>query len=110
MKILPFIFCAVFLVGCTSSRQAASISREQAGTLAVRFANDKAFAQYRCRPFRDTQSIHFTADHWTWTDRQGIGRGDIEAKVEIASNGTVRSVEIQLLEGVLEMQAILLEL
>ena len=99
MKTIAFIFCAAFLMGCTSSRQAASISKEQAGTLAMRFANDKAFAQYSCRPFRDTQSVLFVEDHWTWMDRQACGRGDIEGKVEIASNGTVRSVEIQLLDS-----------
>ena len=103
MKALAFIFCAIFLMGCTSSRQAASISKEQAGRLAMRFANDKAFAQYYCRPFRDSQSVNFVAGHWTWSDRVACGRGDIEGKVEITSNGDVRSVEVQLLDGTTPM-------
>lgn len=99
MKKLPLIFCALFLISCTSSHQTVSISREQAAALAMRLANDKAFAAYHCRPFRNTQSVRFVGDHWTWSDREGYGHGDIEAKVELASDGSARKVEIDLLDS-----------
>ena len=99
MKISAVIICAFLLVGCASSPQSASLTAEQAKTLAMRLANDKAATVYHCQPFRDGQPAHFVAGHWVWTDLQGFGRGDIQATVELAADGSTHTVDLKLLDN-----------
>ena len=99
MKKSCIIISALLLLGCASSRQSASLTPQQAKTLAVQAANEKAFTLYHCRPFRDGQPAHFVAGHWVWTDRQGFGHADIEATVELAADGSRRGVDVQLLDS-----------
>jgi hypothetical protein len=91
---------ALLLVGCnTSTRQGASLTAEQAKTVAMRLANDKASTLYHCQPFRDGQPAQFVAGHWLWVARQGFGHGDIEATVELAANGSTNNVDLQLFDS-----------
>ncbi len=99
MKISFIVFCAFVLIGCASSRQSASLTAGQAKILAVQLANEKALTDYGCQPFRDGQPAHFVAGRWIWTGQQGYGQGDIQAKVELASDGSTHNVELQLLDG-----------
>jgi hypothetical protein len=99
MKISCIIISAFLLVGCASSRPSASLTAEQAKSLAMRLANDKAFTLYHCQPFRDGQPAHFVAGHWIWTDQQGFGHGDVQATVELAADGSTHSVDVQLLDS-----------
>jgi hypothetical protein len=79
---------ALILVGCISTHPKAAITAEQAGTIAMQLANDKAFSLYHCRPFQGGQPARFVAGRWIWFARQGFGHADFEAQVELAANGT----------------------
>jgi hypothetical protein len=99
MKIASIITLAFLLVGCASSRQSASLSAQQAATQAIGLANDKAFAVYQTRPFKLGQPAQFVAGHWIWSDRRGYGRGDLQASVELAVDGTPQKVDVTLLDS-----------
>ena len=99
MKILSIIFCALLLVGCASSHQSASLTPDQARTLAIRLANDRAATVYQFQPFRDGQSAHLVAGHWVWAGRQGFGRGDLQVTVELAADGSTNDVALLLLDS-----------
>jgi hypothetical protein len=77
----------LMLVGCNSTHPKAAITAEQAGTIAMQLANDKAFSLYHCRPFQGGQPARFETGHWIWFTRQGFGHADFEAQVELAANG-----------------------
>src|ERR1039457_1605375 len=96
MKTSLVIVLAFILVGCESSRQSASLTTEQATTIAMRLANDKASTLYQHQPFVAGQPAQFVAGHWLWVARQGFGNGDIQATVELAAEGTTNHVDIQL--------------
>ena len=99
MKKSLVVVLAFILVGCESSRQSASLTTEQATTTAVRLANDEASTLYQHRPFVAGQPAQFVAGHWLWVARQGFGRGDIQAAVELAADGSTNSVDLQLFDS-----------
>jgi hypothetical protein len=99
MKISSIIISACLLVGCTGSRQSASLTAEQARSLAIKLANDKALALYHCQPFRDGQPAQFVAGHWIWTGRQGFGHADVQATVELAEDGSAHNVDVKLFDS-----------
>src|SRR5882724_2674121 len=90
---------ALFLVGCSSTHQSGSVTREQATAISVRLANDKASTLYHCQPFRESHPAQMVAGRWRWAAEQGLGRGDIEATVELAADGSAQRVEVQLLDN-----------
>ena len=67
--------------------------------IALRLANDKASTVYHSQPFSSGQPAHFVNGRWVWVGRQGYGRGDIEATVELAANGSTNSVDLKLLDN-----------
>ena len=99
MKTSIILVLAFILVGCESSRQSASLTADQAKTLAMRLANDKAATLYHSQPFVAGQPAQFVTGHWLWVVRQGFGRGDIEATVELATDGSTNSVSLQLFDS-----------
>src|ERR1017187_8589200 len=99
MKTSLVVVLAFILVGCESSRQSASLTTEQATTIAIRLANDKASTLYQHQPFVAGQPAQFMAGHWLWVARQGFGRGDIQATVELAADGSTNSVSLQLFDS-----------
>jgi hypothetical protein len=101
MKIASIIIVTLLLVGCTSTRPSASLTAEQAKTVAMRLANDKADKLFHHRPFQDSQPAHFAAGRWIWTDSHGVGLEDFQARVELAADGSTNSVDIKLLDDVL---------
>ena len=94
MKIASFIFVALLLAGCTSTQPSASLTAEQAKTLAMQLANAKASTIYHRQPFHDGQPASFVSGHWIWTAK---GSGDVEAKVELSADGSTNSVAVYLL-------------
>jgi hypothetical protein len=100
MRISCVIILTFLLAGCTSPRPSASLTAEQARSLAIQLANDKAFTLYHCQPFRDGEPTHFVAGHWIWTDQQGFGLGDVQASVELAADGSTHNVDVQLFDSV----------
>jgi hypothetical protein len=104
MKTSLILVLAFILVGCESSRQSASLTTEQATTTAIRLANDKASTLYQHQPFVAGQPAQFVAGHWLWVARQGFGRSDIQATVELAADGSTNSVSLQLFDSQNQMQ------
>ena len=99
MKTPRIILFALLLVGCTSTHQTASLTAEQAKTLAMRLANDKASPIYHRQLFHDGQPATFESDHWVWRE---LVPGDIEATVELAADGSTNTVIInQLVDKVI---------
>jgi hypothetical protein len=96
MKTSLVVVLAFILVGCESSRRSASLTTEQATTIAMRLANDKASTLFQHQPFVAGQPAQFVAGHWLWVARQGFGHSDIQATVELAADGTTNHVDIQL--------------
>ena len=82
-----------------TAEKSASLTAEQAKTVAMRLANDKASALYHCQPFRDGQPARFVAGQWVWVDLQGFGHSDIQATVELAADGSTNSVDLKLLDS-----------
>ena len=99
MKTSLVVVLAFILIGCKSSRQSASLTTEQATTTAMRLANDKASTLYQHQPFLPGQPAQFVTGHWLWVARQGFGRGDIQATVELAADGSTNSVDLQLFDS-----------
>ena len=97
MKAAPVIVFTLLLAGCNSTRQVASLNEEQAKTVAVQLANERAFKQYQCQPFRDSESAQVVAGQWIWVGYQGFGKGDLQATVELAIDGSTNKVDLQLL-------------
>ena len=93
-------FIAVFaflIAGCGSMQPKASLTAEQARTVVTQLANARADALYHCQPFQDGQPVQFMQGRWIWSDSHGFGHGDIEAKVELAADGSTNSVKVQFL-------------
>jgi len=82
-----------------TAEKSASLTAEQAKTVAMRLANDKAFTLYHRQPFRDGQPARFVAGQWVWVDLQGLGHGDIQATVQLAADGSTNSVDLKLLDS-----------
>jgi hypothetical protein len=76
-----------------------SLTAEQAKALAIRLANDKASTLYHSQPFGAGQPAQFVTDHWLWAAQQGFGSGDIQARVELAADGSTNSVNLQLFDS-----------
>ena len=90
----------LLLVGCsTTTQRSAALTSEQASTMALRLANEKASDRYDCQPFRNGQPARLVQGYWVWTGRRGFGQGDIEATVEIAPDGLIHTVDLQLLNS-----------
>jgi hypothetical protein len=99
MRISVVAIIGLLFIGCESSRQSALLTPEQAKTVARQLANEKAGALYHCQPFQEGQPASFAQGHWIWRDTRSYGRGDIEATVELAVDGSTNNVELQLLDS-----------
>ena len=99
MKTSLIVILAFGLVGCESSQRSASLTTEQATLTAVRLANAKAATLYQHQPFVARQPARFVMGHWLWEARQGFGRGDIQATVELAADGSTNSITLQLFDS-----------
>jgi hypothetical protein len=99
MKTSCIIFFTLLLVGCAGPHQSASLTSDQANTVATRLASDKALALYHCSPFSSSEAARFLEGHWVWVGHQGYGHGDIQATVELAADGSTNSVVLRLLDN-----------
>ena len=94
MKTSFIVLFAFLFVGCESVPPKASLTLEQARTTAIGLANARADVLYHCQPFQDGQPVQFVQGRWVWTDNRGLGHGDIEARVELAADGSTNSVKV----------------
>jgi hypothetical protein len=96
--LLPF---AAFLAGCSSTpTQTATLTSDKAGSLAQQFANEKAQTLYHCQPFQRAKPAQLIEGHWVWSQIQGQGKSDLEAKVEFKANGADPKVILTRLESI----------
>lgn len=100
MKTALIPLFALFLMGCATSRQSASLNPEQATAMALKLANDKALVIYHCQPFHDGEHVCFIRDRWEWSAQAGMGTGDLEATVVLAADGSTNQVSFQTLVNV----------
>ena len=101
-RVMKTSFIAVFaflIAGCGSLQPKASLTAEQARTVATHLANARADALYHCQPFQDGQPARFMQGRWVWTENQGLGQGDIEVMVELAADGSTNSVKVEFLDN-----------
>jgi hypothetical protein len=101
MKALLIAISALLVAGCESSRINTRITAEQAGTLSVQLANDKAETVYHRRPFEDKQPAQFEDGRWIWRSSQGMGTLDFQATVELPANGSTNRVDVRLTDDAL---------
>ena len=99
MKTACLLILTILLAGCAGTKPTASLTPEQVKAIALRLANEKAFATYHCEPFRDGKPARFTNGHWIWVEQEGIGLSDVQATVELAADGSARKVEVDLLNS-----------
>ena len=71
------------------------LTAAQAGALARTLANKQAQTLCGIQPFRDGRPAEFIHGCWAWHDRRGWGRGDIEATVKFAADGSNPSVSVR---------------
>jgi hypothetical protein len=70
---------------------------------AVIAANDTALRDYHVEPFTDADAnATFDGRSWSWRKRVGFGRGDLEAEVRIAQDGTVEEIIVRYMTQQLE--------
>jgi hypothetical protein len=96
------VLSALLLAGCASTHHGTALTADQAKTLALQLANDKAFSLYHCRPFTGGEPAQLVAGHWVWSTRQGLGHGDIEAQIEFAADGSTNQVDCKVLVNIME--------
>ena len=86
--------------GCgTTKKPGSMLTAEQAQAMAMELANADALVIHHRQPFEKTQPAHFEQGRWIWVAREGFGLGDIEAKVELAADGSTNHVELQVLDN-----------
>ena len=72
---------------------------EEAARLASDAANQKAKELYDCTPFSHERPARMVDGRWVWSDSRGQGKGDVEATVEFALDGSVQSVDVLWLDS-----------
>jgi hypothetical protein len=90
--------------GCQASHQGPRLTAEQAMATAVQLANAKGDALYRKHPFEAGKPPQFTGGRWVWTDMQGVGQMDLQARVELAADGSTNRVELHLLDSMMSQR------
>jgi len=100
-KRLVIAISALSLAGCSTPRQPSPviITAERATTVARQFANEKAATLYGTQPFQDGAAARLVEGQWVWSDSRPCGKGDMEAKVILAADGSPQSVDVVLLIG-----------
>ena len=72
---------------------------EEATRLACDAANQKARELYDCEPFGHERAAVVVDGRWIWSDFRGRGRGDLEATVEFAADGSLQKVDVLWLDS-----------
>jgi outer membrane biogenesis lipoprotein LolB len=99
MRTSFIILVSLLLAGCASPHSRVALTPEQAKAAALQLANDQAYELYHVRPFHDGKPVQFVSGHWLWVQRQGHGRFDIQATVELAADASSHTVDVQVLDS-----------
>lgn len=94
MKTQCIFIIAVILAGCTSGRDRAMLTHEQAVIISSQLANDKAEELYQQDPFTDCQQAHCVRGRGVWVVQWESVHDDIRATVVLALDGATNRVEI----------------
>jgi hypothetical protein len=103
VKTLFIDIWVLLLIGCESSQRSILLTSEQAQTIAFRLANQKAGVIYHCQPFQDGQPAYFVQRHWVWSNICDCGAGAIQARIELAADGSTNDVQILFLASQLPL-------
>ena len=103
MKTPLIAVLALLVAGCASMGPQTSLTPEQAGSISAQLANAKADSLYHCRPFQEHEA-HFAQGRWIWLASSGHGLGDLEARVELAADGSTNRVTVQLFDNLIIMR------
>ncbi len=103
MKTSCLIILVLLPAGCMSSPPRPGMTIEQATTLAVQLANDKAATLYHVQPFFDGQPARYAEGRWVWTDRRGAGHQDVQVTVELAADGSTNRVDLKIFDSMNRM-------
>ncbi len=99
MRLCFFIALAVALIGCSGGKpRGTALNAQQANSLALRLANEKAQAVLNIEPFRPDPSAQVLQGRWVWNERRGLGFTDVEAIVSFAPDGSDPIVSVVLLD------------
>ena len=100
MKMKHLATLLVILAGCsTTATHTGKLTADEAGSLALRLANEQAQTLYNCQPFHNASPARFLQGHWSWYQSKGLGLGDIEATVEFGPDGTEPIVTVARLDS-----------
>ena len=99
MRTLSMIILPVLMLGCAKSPQSTLLTEVQAKAVAMRLANDESSKLYSCQPFREDRPARLEAGRWVWKARGGVGLSDVEARVELAVDGSTNCVDLILLNS-----------
>jgi len=95
MRTAFIILFALLLVGCASSPKSAQLTPEQATSLAIRLAGEKAREQGFYGSFQNGQSANFVAGHWVWHSHvEATSTSRYDATVELAADGSTNQVTV----------------
>ena len=92
MRTLFVILSVLLFAGCESSPKSATLTAEQATSLAIRLANDKAREQGFYGSFTNGQPADFVAGHWIWHSHVETPGRRYDATVELAADGSTNRV------------------
>jgi hypothetical protein len=80
-----------------------SLTPQQAGAVAMQAANHEADSLYHCRPFLRSHPAQFAKDRWIWNDAGGFGNGDFSVRAELALDGSIISMRVEILDNRIEV-------
>ena len=73
------------------------LSPQEAQDLACLIANQKARELYDCEPFTQLPPARFAEGCWMWSEYRGRGLLDLEATVQFCEDGSMPSVDVNVL-------------
>jgi hypothetical protein len=83
----------------------ADIVRKLAAAFAAALANGEARKRFNVEPFSAANArAIFHGDHWEWKATVGYGKGDLQATVSFAQDGSQQKIEILPLTNELQRQ------
>jgi hypothetical protein len=85
------------LPGAAAPLPGQTLNPDEAKVLACRIANQRATELYGWSPFTEFPAAAFDQGCWSWRELRGCGLYDFDAMVQFCEDGSIPSVDINLL-------------